>query len=307
MALTIREIYGHPPGSLAIGEAARNNYCHFLKGPCQKRFSDGMPNGSCTAQAVEDPTPVIFCPQRLYAEDYKVLRDVATKAFPPSAFFLKPGHQPPPEAELLVLPFGQKMGGEIQIKMRGTAFSVDWILACVTRSGVMVSFVPVEIQTVDTTGNYRRQSWQIHVEHEVPGMGIYSEPPQAQSNFNFENVNKRILPQLISKSHALRREPRCTKGLFFVCPTMIYKRIFKRLGGEPEPYNMQPGSITFHNYDVDFTSSDDPRPLVLTSSMTTTTEQVALAFSSAVGLPPAGTYETAVENAVNSRLVNLSL
>ena len=48
---------------------------------------------------------------------------------------------------------------------------------------------------------------------------------------NWENVNKRILPQIIYKGHVLRLEERCTKGLYFVCPKQVYSRIRERLGG----------------------------------------------------------------------------
>ena len=75
-------------------------------------------------------------------------------------------------------------------------------------------------------------------------------PGRSTASFNWENVSKRILPQLIYKGQVLRREPLCSKGLFFVCPTPVYKKIEERLGGNLQPIHQQPGSLTMMWYDV---------------------------------------------------------
>ena len=60
-----------------------------------------------------------------------------------------------------------------------------------------------------------------------PGRDIVN----STANPNWENVNKRIIPQLIYKGQVLQREEGCKKGLFFVCPTPVYHNITARLGG----------------------------------------------------------------------------
>lgn len=300
MALTLVEVFGHTLDSPKLGDAVRSAVCPFIESVCVKRQL-GFPSGACTA-SLASSGPVIFCPVRLYAEDYKILREVANAAFGPGPFFLKPGQLPPDDAKTLVIPFGNRMGGEIRIGMRSAKFAIDWILAHVDRDGALLSFVPVEVQSVDTTGSYQKQVWDVHRAHQSPHIAARQQPLPASGGFNWENVNKRILPQLISKSHAVRGEPRCTKGLFFICPTPIFARIFQRLGGETRTYTMQPGSITFHHYGVDLTSLDDPKPLILNGQFTTTTEQVITAFTGAVGLPEPGVYENATAKAVKSRL-----
>ncbi len=303
MPLNLLEVHGHVLDSPNLGNAIRQNLCPFTNTGCAKRFPDQMPNGACSAQATKELAPVIFCPQRLYAENYLSLRNVAQAAFGPEPQFVSFNDPLRETSELFVLPFGQKMGGEVRIKMRGTAFAVDWILALVNRAGDLLSFVPVEVQTVDTTGNYRLQSWLIHSEHQNSTLARFPKPQISKSsNFNYENVNKRIIPQLLSKSHAVRRESLCTKGLFFICPTPVFQRVLRRLGGQPESYAMQPGSITFHHYDIAFESNLDPKPLRLSGSFTTTTEQLALAFSGATGLPAPGVYENEIRKAIRARL-----
>lgn len=127
-------------------------------------------------------------------------------------------------------------------------------------------------------------------------------PSATLCNFNYENVNKRILPQLITKGHILRVEELCKKGLFFVCPTPVLKRIYTRLGNRLTEYSPQPGAITFHDYTLDLNSALRPYPLVLGSSFTTTHDQLAMAFSSPQNLPAKNSYSKVVRDAIKERL-----
>jgi len=261
-----------------------------------------MASGLCTASASRDPTAVICCPQRLYADDYRILRQVAAEAFGTDVPLLT-NQSPDIPPTGAVIPFGQRLGKELKVRARGASYSFDWILAKVDASSSLLEFVAVEVQTIDTTGSYRRQSWEIQKAHCGSGIDGFQEPePGKSSNFNFENVNKRILPQLITKGHLLRLESKCTKGLFFVCPTPIKERIFARLGNAMAEYAPQPGSITFHDYTIDTASDLVPYPLVFGSSFTTTHDQLALAFSSPQHLPAKDSYTKVVEAAVAERL-----
>jgi hypothetical protein len=142
-------------------------------------------------------------------------------------------------------------------------------------------------QSIDITGNYRgeREAYL----HEQ----IFSGASTA--GFNWENVNKRILPQIIYKGHVLRQEPLCQKGLFFVCPTPVYQKISERLGGGLRPYPLQPGSLTIMWYDIgDDAPAGGSRALRNVGQFTTTIDQVALAFTAASNLPPGQVYEKAI-------------
>lgn len=121
--------------------------------------------------------------------------------------------------------FGQKWGRELRLPKRqgrGSYF-VDWILARLSPTFDLIDFTAVEVQTIDTTGNYREEFRALAEQRDFVGKSTASP--------NRENVNKRILPQIIYKGHVLRREPKCSKGLFFVSPTPVYERIRERLGG----------------------------------------------------------------------------
>jgi hypothetical protein len=203
------------------------------------------------------------------------------------------------------IPFGQRLGRELKVKSRGSSYSFDWIIAQVDGNGHLLEFVAVEVQTIDTTGSYRKQSWDLQSAHEGDGIKGFPEPEAKQSNFNFENVNKRILPQLITKGHLLRVEEQCRKGLFFICPTPVLKRIYSRVGNHLAEYSLQPGSITFQDYSFDVSSCVRPYPLIMGSSFTTTHDQLALAFSSPQNLPPKNSYSKVVSEAIKERLADI--
>ena len=302
MPLSVTELFGFSPSSDEFSQAVRACECPFIRQPCRKRFSDGMMSGLCSASATKNPTPVICCPQRLYANDYEILKRISSEAFGDNIPLLTDEAAPLPKNGAAI-PFGQRLGKELKVHSRGSNYSFDWIIALVDGTGALLEFVAVEVQTIDTTGSYRAQSWELQHEHGGPGIKGHERPPAGKSsNFNFENVNKRILPQLITKGHLLRIEERCKKGLFFVCPTPVLERIYRRLGNHLAEYALQPGAITFHDYSIDPTSTRRPYPLLFGSGFTTTHDQLAMAFSSPQNLPPKNSYSKVVEAAVMERL-----
>ena len=115
------------------------------------------------------------------------------------------------------------------------------------------------------------------------------------AGINWENVSKRILPQIIFKGHVLRNEPLCIKGMYFICPAPVHERIMTRLGNDLRTYHPQSGAVTFRWYDLAPPSNPgERRGLAFTGQMTTTVDQVALAFTSPKNLPAAGVYEAAI-------------
>lgn len=307
MPLNYYECFGFPPGSPLIGSAMRAKECPFVGGTCTKTFRNGVVNGACTLVNPTNGIPVPCCPKRLYGDDYRVLIDVVRTAwgegFP---LVLQDGEMP--VAGGFVIPFGQKQGQEVRIAhkdLKGSSkFSIDWILAKVDAERNLEGFVAVEVQTIDTTGNYQNQFMDLAEKHDPIAINGMERPKKSSGNFNFENVNKRILPQLITKGHVLRREPLCTKGLFFICPTAVHERILARVG-QLDDYPIQSGSVTFLSYSVDTESETLPKALKLDHTTTTTTDQLSLAFSSPKHLPPQGVYEDAIRKALEKRFENI--
>lgn len=278
--------------------AADLEYCPFIDDRCTKvPPRDRRPSGVCSLkQSTRDA--VVCCPNRLYGDDYKILRDVAEIAF-------GPGHElvAGPSAQRravasggpVVGVFGKRWGGELRLPQRNGrgSYFVDWILALVLPSGLN-RFVAIEVQTIDTTGNYQDS---------VDALRNGRQIVQSGAALNWENVSKRILPQVIYKGNVLQREQKCLGGLFFITPKPVYDRIMDRLIGNGQPLATYPpsqGSVTFLSYDPDWANAlaGAPAPLVQTGRLTTSVVQIAHAFISPTNLPPMGAYESAIDAAL---------
>lgn len=293
----ILEFFGYDPRDTSP-EAARARdllECPFLRSTCIKQLHDGSPSGACTLVRSKADSSVIICPIRLYANGYQVLKDVALQAFEEDLTLVAGSRlaefgERYPEKPCIVV-FGHRWGKELRLpsrsKNRGGAYFVDWILAHIGPKGDLVGFVAVEVQSIDTTGNYREER-KAHLAG-VPFSG------RSTANLNWENVNKRILPQIIYKGHVLRREPLCHKGLYFICPTVVYERIAERLGGKLDEIHPHPGSVTIMWYDVGLAvPSGQIRSLRLVGNSTVTVDTIALAFTAPSNLPPHRVYEKAI-------------
>jgi len=307
MPLKYYECFGHPINSPGLGEAFREKACPFVGGKCTKSFANGIMNGACTLVNPVNGIPVPCCPKRLYGDGFRVLRDVVRTAWGDGIPLIPQGVHIPDSGDF-VIPFGQKQGQEIRIaykELKGASkFSIDWILAKVDGNRNLEGFVAVEVQTIDTTGNYQRPFHELAALHDPATANAMNLPKSNASSLNFENVNKRILPQLITKGHVLRREPLCTKGLFFICPSAVHDRIMTRVG-KLDDYPIQSGSVTFLSYSVNQDSDVVPKSLNLDRTTTTTTDQLSLAFSSPKYLPPQGVYEEAIRKALLLRFQSI--
>ncbi|TAN47663.1 MAG: hypothetical protein EPN21_16840 [Methylococcaceae bacterium] len=278
-------------------EAAQKEQCPILNERCEKTFNDGIVSGVCTLKPITSD-PVICCPIRLYADDYRILRDVSVKAFGENLDLI-PGREAVFAArtggKTCIAVFGKRWGGELRLPQKSGSggYFVDWVLAKLDTDGELLEFVAVEVQTIDTTGNYRNGYSELNSDRNVV---------KTTAGLNWENVSKRILPQLIYKGQVLQREEMCKKGLFFVCPQPVFERIASRLGGQDGliRYALQPASITFlaYNHNVEKQGKDgELLPLKQTLSHSTTVYKVQEAFNN-VTLPEENVYRNAIIKAL---------
>lgn len=294
MSLNIVEFFGYNPcdKSKIANQSRSDRFCPFLNNRCVKLIKS-EPSGVCTVKLTKS-VPVICCPNRLYANEYSILQQIAQDAFGHKIQLINSEQAKNINHDgSYVAVFGKRWGKELRLPKRGGSGSyfVDWVLALIGKTGELQEFIAIEIQSIDTTGNYQK-------ERQAYLAGKNSEGSPA--GLNWENVSKRILPQIIFKGHVLRREPLCKKGLFFVCPTPVYNKITERLGGNLLQYTPQPGSLTFRWYNIgEEKSNGKTRDLIMEGQFTTTIDQVATAFTAPQNLPPQGVYELAIKQELN--------
>jgi len=302
MAGYITEFFGYraeDKSDVALRTAAKG-LCPFLGSQCTKILSrDRTVAGVCAIRQKTQGSPsVICCPVRLYSEDYKMLSTIAYMAFK-QELKLYAGRIAIEKAKTengAVAVFGQGWGGELRLPQReGTgSYFVDWVLARLDGNGDLAEFTAIEVQTIDTTGNYRTAREMLLTKREIVADTV---------GLNWENVSKRIIPQIIYKGQVLQREELCRTGLYFVCPHPIYERVLKRLGGKDRipKFPAQPASIHFISYDYADVEIADTRvrPLDVIDEHCTTVYKVQEAFS-AMNLPDGNVYRDAIMRSLYS-------
>ncbi len=299
----ISEFFGYraeDSSDTAVLNTARQ-VCPFLASFCTKALGDANNrtlSGVCAVRQVSEGSPaVICCPNRIYAENYKMLSTVAQKAFG-TTYNLYAGKLAVAKAKAengAVAVFGHGWGGELPLpKRKGKgSYYVDWILARLNGSGELVEFTAIEVQTIDTTGTYQNARRALIENHSIEKDTV---------GLNWENVSKRIIPQIIYKGQVLQREELCRSGLYFVCPKPVYDRVLERLGGKEKlpQFPTQPAAIHFVAYDyIEGTPVEDGkiRPLGVVEEYCTTVYKVQEAFS-AVDLPEQNVYRDAIRHSL---------
>lgn len=295
MAGYIAEFFGYDAtdkSDTALLAAARKN-CPFIGTYCAKTLSrDKIISGVCAVKQKTIGSPnVICCPIRLYAENYKMLHIISQKAFR-CTLSLYAGRVAVAKAKIeggAIAVFGKGWGGELRLPQRkgiGSYF-VDWVLARLDNDGELVELTAIEVQTIDTTGSYGNAQRALAETRDVVSDTV---------GLNWENVSKRIIPQIIYKGQILQREELCRNGLFLVCPKPVYDRILDRLGGTEKlpSFPSQPASINFIAYDV-CASQIDGRitPLGIVKEHSITVYKVQEAFSS-LNLPEGNVFKDAI-------------
>jgi hypothetical protein len=297
----ISEFFGYraeDKSEIALQTAIKQQ-CPFLPGSCTKILSrDRTIAGVCAIrQKTEGAPDVICCPIRMYADGYKMLRTVSQKAFGQN-LGLYAGRIAVDKAKSeggAVAVFGHGWGGELRLPQRkGTgSYFVDWVLAYLNDSGMLTGFTAIEVQTIDTTGNYRNARSVLLKNRETVADTV---------GLNWENVSKRIIPQIVYKGQVLQREELCRTGLFFVCPEAVYNRVINRLGGKEKipRFPPQPASIHFLAYDYQPLAEihdGNIRPLDVLEEHCTTVYKVQEAFS-ALDLPEENVYRDAIRRSL---------
>jgi hypothetical protein len=297
----IAELFGYPAKdrSRDVIRVRQQRLCPFLQSKCTKLDHTGQSTGVCSVFNPKEGVETIICPNRLYFKNYQVLEEVIADAFGPDFILIRPeavGAVHHDGKHIVAL--GHNFGKEVRVpfpvsggRRRPGSFYTDWVLAQITPAVDLGGYVGVEVQSIDITGNYRAAQSEY--------MKGVKSPARSAHGLNWENVNKRILPQLIFKGRVLQRERKCEKGLYVVVPEPMYERILQRLGGSMEEYPAGRGSVTFLRYVISRSAEPGHVREVQKAGMTrTNVESIAARFSGGRDLPPAGEFERHIREAL---------
>jgi hypothetical protein len=305
--VAIYEWYGYrvDDKSPIASQAALQKICPIVGGSCTK------PSGICSVEATSGEA-VITCPTRLYFDDYTFLSMIASDAFDDLTVDRGPTNWPtlvPGEdakavaaangvAQVGVL--GQGWGGEIKLPPAyppdGPRYRIDFILIVVSATGELIRFAPIEVQSVDTTGSEHLAACANRLRSSRS-----SQNEARGAGFNWENVNKRIISQVIFKGLMLQGESLCRSGIYFVTIEPVFRKLMLRMGGERRFRKIpkQPGSMTFVRYSYDSGAplvDGQIAPLKPLSDPVISTTDFSLAFITPENLPAIDSYATAIAN-----------
>ena len=215
------EIFGHAPED--VTPQARKYWelkaCPFIGRACTKYdHTNTICYGTCSVTNAGQE--VVICPNRMYANNYEAIRQVAEDAFGKLPFMMFDEYIKKPASILeCVVALGQNSGKEVKL----SKLSMDWVLARI-RDGKLIEYAGIEVQSIDITGNYR-DAWYAarDKENDIPASG---------HGLNWANVHKRLMPQIIRKGLVYSRSSLVKKGMFFIVPEAVYQRFEEIIGAD---------------------------------------------------------------------------
>lgn len=234
------EIFGYAPKDATPN--ARKYWelkaCPFVGRACTKYdHTHTICYGTCSVTNAGQE--VVICPNRLYANNYEPIRDVAENVFGKQPFMLFDEYikKSSPSLECVVA-LGQNSGKEVKL----SKMSMDWVLAHI-KNGKLIEYVGIEVQSIDITGNYR-DAWYAARDQK-------SDIPASGHGLNWANVHKRLMPQIIRKGLVYSKSSLVKKGLFFIVPEPVYQRFEEIIGKDiPLEHDAGKGIVSVFTYDL---------------------------------------------------------
>ena len=250
----ICEILGQPAEAMT-NPASEEYLCPFRNSTCTKRshrFSNPFPVCSVFRQRRgEEQVPIIVCPRRLYAAD--IYNDVIWHVWQ-----------------------GDKPTNPIsvhEIKM-GDVGNVDMVIADLSDDNKSINtFVSIELQAVDITGTYEPAYTSIVLNRLLEKRPIY--------NFNYKNVQKRFITQLIDKGFFHHHWG--TK-IIAVVQDVIYDNLKERISF-PE-VSIERSNVIFMQYSMVLVNTPDGKRYELKLRAVTGTTHNELMMSSFYQMTP---------------------
>jgi hypothetical protein len=242
----IAEIFGHDPLDTSGRADAlwKSCQCPFTHEPCSKTNHDkSVTYGTC-ALSIEGH-PIIVCPKRFYSGNLSVLRDIAVAHFGNLPVYTKQQYAKARPVAAGVVLLGNGSGGEVS----AGSMSLDWVIALVAHDKLQ-DYVVVEVQSIDITGNYR-DNWSSY--HRFRTHRAPSGVVEGEFGFNWANVHKRIIPQVLRKSLLVQQTRSPSRGLELLLPDRVFEKFDEIMdfGSLPPPTAAGPDVIRVRSYSLD--------------------------------------------------------
>lgn len=295
----IDELFGYPSGHISPDSKLfwETKSCPFTGTGCGKKNHDGsVVYGTCSVSSNEGN--VIICPNRLYAESYKTLVTVATDVFGEIPFFTFSEYLVAKRKSSTILSsgngavvaLGHNSGREVSV---GNQMSMDWVLAHVKNGGI-ASYTGVEVQSIDITGNYR-DNWHYYQQWRSDEAQPRRPKPSSAHGYNWANVHKRLIPQLIRKGLIYSRSAKVNHGLSFVLPDVVFQRFENILGADFSiPARTGADVLTVYTYTLKPFDGTTIRSLALERKIKITLSEFSERFVSGPNLPDGNVLDQAV-------------
>ncbi len=221
----VAELYGNPTNqSLSWAHIASNQTCPFLSRKCLKnrKSEPDITIGSCTVFYGREARNIIICPFRLL-ERSQIFTD---------CIHLLTLHEP--GNELRIIP-----------EIAGPGGSIDYCLASV-RSGKVIDFVGIELQTLDTTGTVWPERQRFLQRHgiTVKDMDVISKKG---FGMNWKMTAKTILMQLHHKIHTFEH---LSKHLVLVAQDCLLDYMQREFSFEHIQDPRLGNPMHFHSYEL---------------------------------------------------------
>lgn len=292
MSRDLTEIFGYNPDDLTknVRKLWSLGACPFINKTCIKFNHDQtITYGTCSVTSPYGD--IIICPNRLYADDYEVLKRVSADVFGEVPFMLYDKYiEHRGDFDDCIVALGKNSGREVQV---GGSLSMDWVLARVS-GAALTEYTGIEVQSIDITGNYR-DAW-----HAYKNMKPKDDPdtfPSSQHGLNWANVHKRLIPQLIRKGVVYSRSSMVRKGMYFILPDIVYQKFEEVIGDIPTVGDADRGTLTVHTYRLgDLVPHGKQRAIEPVRELRFTLEEFSNRFISGPNLPSGDDLDDAIRN-----------
>lgn len=285
------EIFGYSPNDLtpSVRSLWELGACPFINKSCSKANHDKtIIYGTCSVTTAKGDC--IVCPNRMYEDNYSVLRRVASEVFGADIQFLMFDQYIPLRSQpgSYVVALGQNSGREVRL---GQKLSMDWVLAKI-ESCKLVEYVGIEVQSIDITNNYR-DAWHSYRNLHSNAAGHI---PESEHGMNWANVHKRLIPQIIRKGRIYASSDLVQKGLYFIVPDVVYKKFEDIIGADiPCVEHAARNTLTIHTYELSqLPPHGTQRVLVPSRNITVSLDEFAQRFISGANLPSGGELDGAI-------------